>query len=51
MTKLCLTRNNKLIKFPNLPPSGSATDKQRAWDEPVIEMEYNLLLKLYLEAT
>ena len=43
----CLT--SQLIKFPNLPPSGSATDKQRAWDEPVIETEYNLLLKLYSE--
>ena len=45
--ELCLT--SQLIKITKLPPPGSATGKQRAWDEPVIETEYSLLLNCYSE--
>jgi hypothetical protein len=43
---LCLT--SQLNKFPKLLPSG-LTGKQRVWDEPVTETEYDLLHKCYSE--
>jgi hypothetical protein len=47
MYERCLT--SQLLTVPNLPPSGSATDKQLVRDKPVFETEYNLLLELYSE--
>jgi hypothetical protein len=37
-------------KFPMLPPSGSAADKQQAWDKAVVEAEFSILVNCYTNA-
>jgi hypothetical protein len=38
---------SQLSKFPMLPPSGSTTGKQQAWDKTVIEGEFSILVNCY----